>query len=104
MGPAGDIVLEDLKYGGTLLEGSRPGDRILRTFERPFGTTSGEICWDADFPTTVRQAGRNGTDILSVPSGDRRAVDPLHTQTTLSSVTCSAGWQWLGLWAFSSGP
>jgi apolipoprotein N-acyltransferase len=64
VGPAGDIVLEHLKYGGTLLEGSRPGDRILRTVESPFGTISGVICWDADFPTTVRQAGRNGTDIL----------------------------------------
>jgi apolipoprotein N-acyltransferase len=78
--PAGDIVLEHLKYGGTLLEGSQLGDRTLRTFESPFGTISGVICWDADFPTTVRQAGRNGTDILLVPGNDWREVDPLHTQ------------------------
>jgi apolipoprotein N-acyltransferase len=79
-GPAGDIVLEHLKYGGNLVEGSRPGDGVLRTFKSPFGTISGVICWDADFPTTVRQAGRNGTDILLVPSNDWREVDPTHTQ------------------------
>jgi apolipoprotein N-acyltransferase len=78
--PAGDIVLEHLKYGGNLVEGSRPGDGVLRTFESPFGTMSGVICWDADFPTTVRQAGRNGTDILLLPSNDSREIDPLHTQ------------------------
>jgi apolipoprotein N-acyltransferase len=80
VGPAGDIVLEHLKYGAGLLEGIQPGDRVLRTYESPFGTLSGLICWDADFPATVRQAGRNGTDILLVPSNDRREVDPAHTQ------------------------
>jgi apolipoprotein N-acyltransferase len=78
--PAGDIMLEHLKYGGTLVEGSRTGDGVLRTSKSPFGTISGVICWDADFPTTIRQAGRNGTDILLVPSNDWREVDPMHTQ------------------------
>jgi apolipoprotein N-acyltransferase len=79
-GPAGDIVLEHQKYGAGRLEGIEPGDGVLRTYESPFGTLSGVICWDADFPATVRQAGRNGTDILLVPSNDTRAVDPMHTQ------------------------
>ena len=79
-GPAGDIVLEHQKYGAGLLEGIQPGDRVLRTFNSPFGTISGIICWDADFPATVRQAGRNGTDILLVPSNDTREIDPMHTQ------------------------
>ena len=78
--PAGDVVLEHLKYGANWSEGSQPGDGVLRTFESPFGTISGVICWDADFPTTVRQAGRNGTDILLLPSNDHREIDPLHTQ------------------------
>jgi apolipoprotein N-acyltransferase len=79
-GPSGDIVLEHVKYGAGLIEGIQPGDSILRTFKSPFGTLSGLICWDADFPATVRQAGRNGTDILLVPSNDNREIDPLHTQ------------------------
>jgi apolipoprotein N-acyltransferase len=78
--PAGGIVLEHLKYGGTWLEGSQTGDGVLRTFESPFGTISGVICWDADFPTTVRQAGRNGTDILMVASGDWHEVGLMHAQ------------------------
>jgi apolipoprotein N-acyltransferase len=78
--PAGDIVLEHQKYGAGRLEWIQPGDRVLRTYESPFGTLSGLICWDADFPATVRQAGRNGTDILLVPSNDTRAADPMHTQ------------------------
>jgi apolipoprotein N-acyltransferase len=79
-GPAGEIVLEHIKYGAGLLEGIQPGDRVLRTFNSPFGTISGIICWDADFPATVRQSGRNGTDILLVPSNDIREIDPMHTQ------------------------
>jgi apolipoprotein N-acyltransferase len=78
--PAGDIVLEHLKYGGTLLEGSQTGDGVLRTFESPCGTISGVICWDADSPTTVRQAGRNGTDILMVASGDWHEAGLKHAQ------------------------
>jgi apolipoprotein N-acyltransferase len=78
--PAGDIVIEHYKYGGSSIEGSLPGDGILRTVETPFGTLSGVICWDTDFPITVSQAGRNGTDILLSASLDFRPVDPMHAQ------------------------
>lgn len=77
--PAGDVVLEHYKYGGAVIEGFLPGDRILRSVETPYGTLSGIICWDADFPAVVRQAGRNGADILLVPGRDWRQIDPLHT-------------------------
>ena len=78
--PAGEIVVEHLKYGGNMFEGSLLGDGVLHTVETPYGTLSGVICWDADFPAIVRQAGRDGIDILLVPSGDWREIDPLHTQ------------------------
>ena len=78
--PAGEIVLEHYKYGGNAFEGSLLGDGVLHTVETPYGTLSGVICWDADFPLIVRQAGRNGTDILLVPGRDWREIDPLHTQ------------------------
>ena len=42
--PAGEIVIEHLKYGGQSFEGFKPGDGILRTVETPFGTLSGIIC------------------------------------------------------------
>jgi apolipoprotein N-acyltransferase len=78
--PTGEIVLEHYKYGGNLIEGFQPGDGVLRTVETPYGTLSGVICWDTDIPGTVRQAGRNGTDILLSPSLEYRAVDPIHAQ------------------------
>ncbi len=78
--PAGDIVLEHVKYGGNMLEGSLLGDGVLRTIETPYGTLSGIICWDTDFPSIVRQAGRNGTDILLSPAHDWREIDPIHAQ------------------------
>jgi apolipoprotein N-acyltransferase len=71
-------VLEHYKYGFNLSEGSLPGDGVLRTVKTPFGTLSGVICWDTDFPATVRQAGRNGTDILMSLANDWREIDPLH--------------------------
>jgi apolipoprotein N-acyltransferase len=76
--PAGKIVLEHYKFGGQMFEGFKPGDGVLRTVGTPFGTLSGVICWDTDFPETVRQAGRNGTDILLSPALDYRAIDPMH--------------------------
>jgi apolipoprotein N-acyltransferase len=81
--PAGDVVLEHLKYGANWSEGSQPGDGVLRTFKSPFGTVSGIICWDADFPAKVRQAGRNGTDILMLPANDHREIDPLHARMAI---------------------
>jgi apolipoprotein N-acyltransferase len=76
--PSGEIVMEHYKYGGQMIEGFKPGDGVLRTVETPFGTLSGIICWDTDFPAAVSQAGRNGTDVLLSPSMDYRAIDPIH--------------------------
>ncbi len=78
--PNGEMVLEHVKYGGAMIEGTEPGDGVLRTVETPYGTLSGVICWDTDFPTVVSQAGRNGTDILLSPSLDIRSIDPMHAQ------------------------
>jgi apolipoprotein N-acyltransferase len=78
--PAGEVVLEHTKYGGAMIEGFEPGDGILRAVDTPYGTLSGLICWDTDFPANVRQSGRNGTDILLSPSLEFRAVDPMHAQ------------------------
>jgi apolipoprotein N-acyltransferase len=77
--PNGELVLEHYKYGGVGFEGNRVnGDGILRTAATPYGVISGLICWDTDFPGTVLQAGRNGTDILLSPSLDFQEIDPMH--------------------------
>ena len=83
VGPAGDTVMEHYKYGGNVVEGSVPGDGVLRTFKTPFGTVSGVICWDMDFPRIVNQTGRNGTDILLAPAADWRAVSTTHAHMSV---------------------
>lgn len=81
--PSGSKVLEHIKYGGNVFEGSLLGDGILRTVETPYGTLSGVICWDTDFIVNIAQAGRNGTDILLSPAHDWREISPLHGQMTV---------------------
>jgi apolipoprotein N-acyltransferase len=76
--PQGEIVLEHIKYGGSLLEGSLAGSGVLQTVETPYGTLSGIICWDTDFPGVVRQAGQQGVDIMLSPSLEWVGIDPLH--------------------------
>ena len=78
--PSGKTVLEHVKYGGNIFEGSKQGDGVLQTVSTPYGTLSGAICWDTDFIKNIAQAGRNGTDILLSPAHDWKALDPLHGQ------------------------
>lgn len=37
------------------------------------------ICYDADYPAIIQQAGLNGTSLLLVPSKDWREIDPIHS-------------------------
>lgn len=76
--PSGAVVLEHIKYGGNQFEGSVKGDGILRTVDTPYGRLSAIICWDADFPDIIRQAGAQQVDVLFVPSNDWLAVKDIH--------------------------
>jgi apolipoprotein N-acyltransferase len=57
-----------------------PGDGKLRVLDTPFGRLSAAICFDADFPQLLRQAGLLKTDIVLNPSNEWAAIDPWHTQ------------------------
>ncbi len=48
--------------------------------DSPYGRLGNVICFDLDFPSTIRQAGQAGVDLLLAPSNDWQAVDPMHTQ------------------------
>ena len=78
--PAGAVRFEHIKYGGNIMEGTLLGDGKLQTVAAPFGVLSGVICWDADYPAVIRQAGQNGTGLMLIPSRDRIEIDPLHSQ------------------------
>jgi len=58
----------------------QPGDGKLRDLETPYGRLSSVICFDADFPRLLAQAGAVGTDIVLDSSNDWPAIDPIHTQ------------------------
>jgi apolipoprotein N-acyltransferase len=81
--PAGDVVLEHYKYGGTQLDGAVTGDGVLRSVQTPFGTLSGIICNDTNHEEVVTQSGRNGTDILLSPSLEFRPIDPIHAHMAI---------------------
>jgi apolipoprotein N-acyltransferase len=55
-------------------------DRKLRVLDTPFGRLTSVICFDADFPQLLAQAGSLRADIVLDPSNDWRAIDPWHTQ------------------------
>jgi len=57
-----------------------PGDGQVPTVQTPYGRLSTVICFDGDFPGTIRQAGQAGADVLLMPSEDWREIDPYHTQ------------------------
>src|SRR6185312_7389799 len=59
---------------------SAPSDGRLRILDTPFGRLSAAICFDADFPQTLRQAGLLNADIVLNPSNEWAAIDPWHTQ------------------------
>jgi len=76
--PNGEIVLEHYKYGGTQFEGSVTGSGELQTVETPYGTLSAVVCWDADFPATLRQAGEQDVDLLFIPANDWLEIRDIH--------------------------
>lgn len=76
--PQGQVALSHTKFGGSQFEGSLPGPGTLQTLETPYGTLSGVICWDADFPTVINEAGRQDVDLLLIPSNDWYEVRDVH--------------------------
>jgi apolipoprotein N-acyltransferase len=57
-----------------------PGDGKVPLVDSPYGRLANVICFDLDFPATIRQAGQAGADLMLGPSDDWQAVDPAHTQ------------------------
>lgn len=76
--PTGTLVLTHIKYGGNMFEGTREGSGILQTVETPYGKLSAVICWDADFPNIMKQAGEQDVDLMFMPSNDWLGVKDIH--------------------------
>ncbi|MCA9919784.1 MAG: hypothetical protein KC445_17630 [Anaerolineales bacterium] len=79
-GPDGRIIIEHVKYGGNLLEGTLKGSGEIEVVETPYGNLAGIICWDTNYPTIVSQIGRQKTDILLSPSKEWDGINPMHAE------------------------
>ena len=55
-------------------------DGKLQRLDTPYGRLSSVICFDADFPQLLAQAGALKADVVLDPSNDWPAIDPWHTQ------------------------
>ncbi|MHC4178079.1 MAG: nitrilase-related carbon-nitrogen hydrolase, partial [Planctomycetota bacterium] len=55
-------------------------DGRLPSLDTPYGRLTSVICFDADFPQLLAQAGAMDADLVLDPSNDWQAIDPWHTQ------------------------
>lgn len=54
------------------------GDGVLPVVKTPYGRVTVAICYDLDFPWLIRQAGRQGADLLLAPASDWHEIGGLH--------------------------
>jgi apolipoprotein N-acyltransferase len=81
--PDGEIAWQYLKARptpGPEAAAVEKSDNRLLTLQTPYGRIAGTICYDMDFPSFIAQAGPQRTDIMLVPAGDWRGIDPRHSQ------------------------
>ncbi|MDX1407808.1 MAG: nitrilase-related carbon-nitrogen hydrolase, partial [Saprospiraceae bacterium] len=78
--PAGQARWHYLKAHPVPGSTDKKGDGVLPVIQTPYGNWSAAICYDMDFTPLIRQAGRQGVDIMTVPAWDWRAIDPLHAR------------------------
>ena len=81
--PAGRIVVSYLKthpVPGWEASIMRRGDGHLPVVATRDGRIAGAICYDADFPEFMRQAGHGAADLLIVPANEWKAIKRVHVQ------------------------
>jgi apolipoprotein N-acyltransferase len=82
IGPDGTVIWEYLKThpvpGGEAAMSVVRGGKLLGV-DTPYGRLTSAICFDADFPQLLAEAGALRADLVLDPSNDWLAVDPWHT-------------------------
>ncbi|HNT74032.1 MAG TPA: nitrilase-related carbon-nitrogen hydrolase [Anaerolineae bacterium] len=78
--PAGEIAYT---YTKTKTWYPTDSDGVIHSADTPYGRIGGAICFDADFPSFIHQAGKQGVDIMLVPAFDWKPIKPYHTQVGL---------------------
>ena len=80
--PSGQVVWDYFKTIHPLDDASifAPGPAAVPTVDTPYGRLATVICFDADFPALIRQAGQARADILLVPANDWQPVHIWHAR------------------------
>ncbi len=79
--PKGEVLNTFLKnHPVPVVEGCVPGDGDVPVVKTEFGNIAVSICYDADFPASIRQAGEKNADMLLLPSGDWNEINPYHAK------------------------
>jgi apolipoprotein N-acyltransferase len=80
--PSGQVAWDYYKTVHPLDDASifAPGPGVVPTVDTPYGRLATVICFDADFPALVQQAGQARADILLVPANDWRPVHVMHAR------------------------
>jgi apolipoprotein N-acyltransferase len=81
--PSGRVILSYLKSHplfGWEAGIMRVGNGRLPVVPTTDGRIATAICYDADFPEFIRQAGRDSADLLIVPANDWKEVKAVHSQ------------------------
>lgn len=77
--PAGN-KLEYLKNHLVPGDNHKLGDGKVLVQDSVYGKLALVICYDADFPNFVRQAGKANVDLMLIPSSDWDTITPLHAR------------------------
>ncbi len=75
----GEITFQYLKSKPVPGNNITGGKNRIGFVETPFGRVGSVICFDMDFPGLIRQAGKNDIDVMLVPAGDWKEINPIHT-------------------------
>ena len=78
--PQGEVAYE---YEKTMSWYATTSDGILHSVDTPYGRIGAAVCFDLDFPGLIRQAARQGVDILLVPAFDTYQTRVYHTEVGL---------------------
>jgi apolipoprotein N-acyltransferase len=58
----------------------RRGDGVMKVVATEYGRFATAVCFEADFPTFIRQAGESRADMLLLPANDWKTIKHLHMQ------------------------
>jgi apolipoprotein N-acyltransferase len=77
--PDGKILTKYRKSFTAPWETSTNLNKEVSIFKTEFGIIGTVICFDMDFPSLIRQAGKNHVELMLVPSHDWRGIAPFHS-------------------------